>query len=270
MRGYSPLEAGVRVIPAAFGLMVAAPTSARLTARFGTKRSVAAGMTVAAAALALFSTASPSSGYGLVAAALVILGLGTGTAMAPATDSIMGSLPLAKAGVGSAMNDTTRLVGGALGVAVLGSLLSSAYRSAMAGAVQALPPPAAGVAKDSVGGAVAVAQRVGGPAGEALAAAARTSFIDAMDRAVLIAAGIALLFLPARPRDRADALPVLPLGGTAGMVSARCCAEMTLAAACCRWALVAAPGGQECPCRAPASDDPIHPPVGGRRGRDPR
>jgi hypothetical protein len=138
-----------------------------------------------------------------------------GTTMAPATDSIMGSLPLAKAGVGSAVNDTTRMVGGALGVAVIGSILSSAFGSAMATAVSRLPGPAAGVAKDSIGGAIAVAGRVGGQAGASLLQTARSAFIDGMGTAVLVAAFvaivgslIALLFLPAQP------VPEEPLTGS--------------------------------------------------------
>jgi hypothetical protein len=117
----------------------------------------------------------------------------------------MGSLPLAKAGVGSAMNDTTRQVGGALGIAILGSVLSSAYRGGIEESTAALPPEAAEVASDSVGAALAVAAQIGGPAGEVLAAAARTAFIDAMGTATVIAAAVAflgavlaLVFLPAR------------------------------------------------------------------------
>src|SRR5207248_5131829 len=122
-------------------------------------------------------------------------------------------LPLAHAGVGSAVNDTTRQVGGALGVAVLGSLLSAAYRSTMdgAGAVRALPGPVAAAARDSVARAGAVAQRLGGQPGQAVLAAARQAFIDAMDRTVLVAAAVAvlgalvaLLFLPARAEAGTD------------------------------------------------------------------
>jgi sugar phosphate permease len=99
-------------------MIVAAPLSARIVERIGTKIVVAAGLLTVAIALALLSTVDLASGYGVVAATIAILGLGMGLTMAPATESIMGSLPLAKAGVGSAMNDTTRMVGGALGVAV--------------------------------------------------------------------------------------------------------------------------------------------------------
>ena len=137
--------------------MVGAPASARLAARFGTKLVVAAGMVVAAAGLGLLATATPTSAYGLVVAALVLGGLGIGIAMAPATDSVMGSLPLAKASVGSAMNDTARLVGGALGVAVLGTSITQGYHSHIGSTVAALPASLSGPVRDSLGAALVVA-----------------------------------------------------------------------------------------------------------------
>ena len=109
---------------------------------------VPAGLTFVAAGLFLISLADTTSGYGLIAGALVVLGFGIATAMAPATDAIMGSLPEAKMSVGSAINDTTRVAGGALGVAVLGSLLASGYRGDMEG----LPAQV----QDSLGAALAL------------------------------------------------------------------------------------------------------------------
>jgi hypothetical protein len=207
--GFTPLEAGFRVMPVAT-MIIAAPLSARLTERFGTKVVVASGLTIVSGAMVLLASISVDSGYGQVAMALALLGIGMGTAMAPATDSIMGSLPLAKAGVGSAMNDTTRQIGGALGVAILGSILASTYSSAMEGAVSALPAEAAAVAGDSIGGAVAVASRIG-EAARPLIEAANAAFIDGMESAVWVAAGVALagaivtwFFLPARPLGRSD------------------------------------------------------------------
>jgi EmrB/QacA subfamily drug resistance transporter len=201
--GYTPLEAGFRVMPVAT-MIIAAPLSARLAERFGTKVVVASGLTVVAVALTVLATITIDSGYGRVAVALAILGAGMGTAMAPATESIMGSLPLAKAGVGSAMNDTTRQVGGALGVAILGSVLASSYGAAMEPVVAQLPTAAADVASDSIGGAAAVASQIG-EAGAGLIEAASSAFIDGMNSAVWVAVGVALLgavitwaYLPAR------------------------------------------------------------------------
>src|SRR5690606_16976218 len=141
--GYTALEAGIRIIPVALGIMTAAPASAKLAERFGTKRVVAAGLMIVAVGLALMSTVSTESGYERILIALPVIGFGMGMAMAPATESVMGSVPKANAGIGSAVNDTARQVGGALGVAALGSLLSTAYSSSMSAVTAALPAPLA-------------------------------------------------------------------------------------------------------------------------------
>jgi hypothetical protein len=127
-----------------------------------------------------------------LAAVLATMGFGMGLAMAPATEAIMGSLPPNRAGIGSAMNDVTREVAGRLGVAVLGSVLASAYTDGMAGAVDGLPPDAAAAAADSVGAAHEVAGGLGGESGAALASAANQAFVDAMSTTASIAAAVAL------------------------------------------------------------------------------
>jgi hypothetical protein len=171
----------------------------------------------------LFAGLTVSSAYVGVLVALLVLGLGMSLTMAPATESIMGSLPRAKAGVGSAVNDTTRQVGGALGVAVLGSVVSSGYATRISSALNhgGLSASAVSSARDSVGGAVTAGQQVGGEAGQALAAAARHGFVGAMRPAMLIAAGvtlagalIVLVFLPARAVDESE-VPVLAESGAA-------------------------------------------------------
>jgi EmrB/QacA subfamily drug resistance transporter len=208
---YSPLEAGVRMLPLAAGLIVGGPLSAKLATRFGTRNVVAAGLTVVATALLVFSGAETDSGYSLVASALVVLGFGMGATMAPATESIMSSVPLNHAGVGSAMNDTVRMVGGTLGVAILGSLLSSSYGADMEPAVKSLPQPAADAASESVGHASAVADQIGGNAGHALSNAAETAFTTAMSSTLTVAAitalagaVLALVVLPGRTRERGE------------------------------------------------------------------
>ena len=166
-----------------------------------------------AAALFVFSFASTTSGYGLVAAVLVLVGLGMGFAMAPATDSIMGSLPPERAGVGSAVNDTTREIGGALGVAILGSITAASYAATITSnpqfaVLQQASPQAADAVKSSVGGAAVVADAIGGSAAQALTAAANQAFVDALGHTVYVGAGVALLgalialiFLPSRPTE---------------------------------------------------------------------
>src|SRR5262249_12390988 len=152
--------------------------------------------------------ATVSSGYEIIAATMLIGGLGMGIAMTPATDSIMGSLPLEKAGVGSAVNDTTREVGGALGVAILGSVMRSVSASTLASKVGDMPAPAASVAKDSIGGAFAVASKLDPAAAASLMHAAQSSFVHAEGIAMLVGTGVAiggaivaLLFLPSRARE---------------------------------------------------------------------
>ena len=210
--GYGTLTAGLAISPVALALMVAAPTAPVLTKRFGYKAMVATGLTIVAGGLVLLSTATVDSGYGLILAVIVTMGVGMGLAMTPATDSIMGSLPREKAGVGSAVNDTTREVGGALGVAILGSLLAAGYHSSMdsSAAVHALPTQAASVAHDSLGGAVQVAGQLG-TAGQSLVADAPHAFVNAMSSTVLVAAAVAvvgalvaLIWLPARAEAPAE------------------------------------------------------------------
>jgi len=208
---YDALGAGLRITPVAVGLVLGGPLSAKLAERIGTRNVVTAGLTVVAAALLLLSGADADSGYGLIAASLVVLGFGMGTTMAPATESIMSSLPLAHAGVGSAMNDTVRMVGGTLGVAVLGSLLSSRYGADMEGAVDGLPEPAATAAGESIGHATAVADRTGGEIGATLDRVAETAFSSAMGTTLIVAAAVALagalvarVVLPGRERERTE------------------------------------------------------------------
>jgi EmrB/QacA subfamily drug resistance transporter len=212
VRGYSALEAGLRTMPVAAGLVFGGPLSAKLTERLGIRVVVPAGLTIVAGALYLLTFADATSSYWLIATSLAALGFGMANAMAPATDAIMGSLPEAKMSVGSAINDTTRVAGGALGVAVLGSLLASGYRGDMESAVSALPGPAREIAEDSLAGGMAVAERLGD---DRLAGVAQDAFVSGMHTAALVAAGVALLgaivaavFLPSGERVAArEAVP---------------------------------------------------------------
>jgi EmrB/QacA subfamily drug resistance transporter len=200
--GYTPLQTGVRLLPL-IATFVIAPISGRLVEPVGNKILVGGGMIVAALGLFVFSETTRASSYGHTALSLVILGIGLYTAIVPATNSVMGSLPLGKAGVGSAMNDTTRQVGGALGVAVLGSILTSSYRASIGSSLFGLPSNALAVAKSSLGGALAVGGQVGGAAGSSIVSAAKTSFVQAVGHSaevgvlfVVASAATAILFLP--------------------------------------------------------------------------
>jgi EmrB/QacA subfamily drug resistance transporter len=198
--GYTALEAGVRMLPIACGLVLTARPAVVLTRRAGTKLTVAGGLAVVAGALVGIAGFGVDTGEWQLALTLGMMGAGVGLAMSPATEAIMGSLPPERAGVGSAMNDVVREVAGTLGIAVLGSLLASAYASGMDGAVSGLSPEAAAAASDSVGAAHAL----GSPD---LIAAANSAFVDAMSTTASIAAVIAIAgaliaaaFLPARER----------------------------------------------------------------------
>ena len=211
--GYSPLQAGIRVAPIGVVLAACAQLSPSLVRRIGTKLVVATGMLIIAVGLFVAATATVRSGYGLVLTSILLTGAGMGLTISPATESIMGSIPRAKAGVGSAVNDTTRQAGGALGVAVMGSVLASRFSSHLAPAVAGRPDAA--VLRTSVDAAYAAAHAMAGPSGQALALSARAAFVNGMDAGVVIAGIIAavgavgaLLFLPARARS--DATVVHP------------------------------------------------------------
>ncbi len=203
--GYSPLGAGLRTVPFAAAMMVAAPTSSKIVELLGTKRTVMMGMVTFGAGLLVASTCTVGSGYPRIGLAMVLLGLGLGMSAPPATESVMGSLPPDRAGVGSAVNDTTREVGGALGVAIVGSLMSSIYGPRV---IDRLPrgvsPRAGAVAKDSVGSALQVSSTLGS-AGSGVARVAKEAFVHAMSRASMVTAAVSVVgfvvawrFLPAR------------------------------------------------------------------------
>jgi DHA2 family multidrug resistance protein-like MFS transporter len=185
--GYSALEAGQRVIPVG-ALVLGAPIGIKLSGRIGSRFVVAGGLALVATALVLLSGTEVGSGYGRIALVLGVMGFGMGLAMAPATDAVMSALPRDKAGVGSAVNDTTRQIGGALGVAVLGSLVSSAYGDRLLQLVTVRPVPQA--ATDGLAGALGVAAQLPQQAGASFAAAARESFVHGMDVTVAVAAGV--------------------------------------------------------------------------------
>jgi len=224
--GYSTIKAGAVLLPQAAVLMVCAPLSNTWVRRFGNKIVVTAGLLIVTTALLLFNLLSSSSSTLTVIGISMLLGLGMANILAPATDSIMGSLPRAKAGVGSAVNDTTRQVGGAVGVAILGSLLASHFTSTMTSRLsKVIPPQLLGQVTDNVGKAVGVAREApqARPFAGQIVRAANDSFVGGMHIAFTVAAAITLLaalttarFLPARPLD-ADAAPAADAHAPAGV-----------------------------------------------------
>jgi MFS transporter, DHA2 family, multidrug resistance protein len=189
-RGYSALEAGLAGLPASLAFLVFSPRSAALVERYGSARVMALGLAVVAGAFGLLTTLTTDTPYLVIGVAFALLGAGMSITAAPATSEIMTSVPLSKAGVGSAVNDTTRELGGALGIALLGSIANTAYRSAIDLDGIELPAGARAAAEESVGAAASVAD--GAPGGGAVAAEAASAFTDAFTLANGVALGIAL------------------------------------------------------------------------------
>jgi EmrB/QacA subfamily drug resistance transporter len=207
--GYSALQAGIRVLPAAGAIAVIAPLSALIVRAAGTKLTVSGGLLIIAGGLWQISGATVASTYGSTLPGMIMLGIGAGLGIPAATASVMGSLPRAHTGIGSATNGTFLQVGGALGVAVIGSLLSTRYQDRMTTALAPfhLPHAVENTILGSIGGAQAVAARLGGAAGASLARLARSAFISGMDLGLLTGAAVALAgctlalaFLPSRPQ----------------------------------------------------------------------
>jgi hypothetical protein len=190
--GYSPLAAGVRALPAALALAVAAPVGTRLAAHFGIRATVTGGLVTMAAGLGFFGLATAGSGYSHYLVASVAMTAGVGLTMAPATQSIMATLPPAKTGVGSAIGNVTRNLGTVLGVAVVGSIAATLYRQHMA-TTSGAPAPA----RQSIGAAAQVVGRLSDAHADAAARALHTTsagaFVHGATVGVLVAAAIAVV-----------------------------------------------------------------------------
>jgi hypothetical protein len=211
LKGYAPLATGVRLLPVAVSVAVASVVGTQLAVVCGTKLVVAGGLGSLAGAFAWVSTASTGTSYSAIAGQMVLIGVGIGLTSAPATESIMGVVPTAKAGVGSAINDATRVLGSTLGVAVIGSVYASLYASKLAALLPAaFPTRLAAQAHQSVGAALEIAQHVArggrGDLAARLHLAASQSFFHGFGAAVLVAAGVAGagallagLLIPAHP-----------------------------------------------------------------------
>src|SRR6185437_1657395 len=232
LKGYDPLSTGVRLLPVASFVAISSILGTKLAVRFGTKLIVACGLFLMAAFYLWVSTSSVTTGYGTIAAQMIVLGTGMGLTSAPATEAIMGVVPKAKAGVGSAVNDATRLLGGTLGVAVIGSVYASLYASRLTSALPTgLPAGVARTAHASVGGALTLADNLLHSGHPALAAAIRdaasAAFFHGFHAANFVAAGIAaagavmaLALLPAHPTVSSDDLADLgPVGSPATVVA---------------------------------------------------
>ena len=214
LRGYSPLETGVRILPVALCVAIGSIAGTLLVVRLGNKAVVTTGLLLLSVAYAWVSTASGATSYLEIAGQMVFLGLGMGLTSAPATESIMGAVETDKAGIGSAVNDATREVGGTLGVAVIGSVFASLYSSQVRALPEDVPAEVARTAQESVGAAFTLADQLPAGPAELVRAAAEQGFFDGLAAGCLVASGVALagaavaaLALPARPPSGAVAGP---------------------------------------------------------------
>jgi hypothetical protein len=212
IRGWSPLSAGVHILPVAIAVGIGSVVGTPLAVKVGTKVIVAIGL-LAITTFYLWTalTVTPTTPYGLIAEQMFVFGLGMGLTSSPVTDSIMGAVSLGKAGVGSAINDSTRLLGGTLGVAVIGSVYASIYGSQLGRHLPVLLPGRyAMTAHQSIGGALVVATRAESlghlALGAAVHQAATNAFINGLTASCFVAGSvaavgvvIAIVFLPPQP-----------------------------------------------------------------------
>ncbi len=215
--GYGPFESGLRMLPIMPLMVIAAPVSANLVPRLGARVVVSGGMLLTAVGVVILSGLNASSGYGHVLGGMFPMAIGMGLTMSPMTELIMSSVPRDKAGVGSAMNDTTREVGTTLGVAVLGSILSSGYTSKISGVVATLPVEVRESVNGSLAGALGTANQIAASGDNATATrvidAAKTAWAHGLQLSMLIGAGIVLVaavicarYLPGREGVTASAM----------------------------------------------------------------
>jgi EmrB/QacA subfamily drug resistance transporter len=204
VQGYSSLEAGVRGLPFAATMITVSPRAPRIAAKLGAKRAVAGGMTVLTVGLLLMSLVQIDTPYWYVAMCLVLVAYGVGSAMPSLSSGIVQSVPMHKAGVGSAVNDTTREVGGAIGIAVVGSVVSSIYRSNASSTIAQFPEELQEVARVNIARALGVVGRLeqtaGAEAAEVLRNDLRQAFVDGTHvalrvSAALVAVGAVIMFV---------------------------------------------------------------------------
>ena len=211
--GYSALRAASGLLPMAVMMMPLSTIAPTIAERIGFRRTLVTGMLLMSAGLFTFAMlADPNGGYLSVLPGILLLGAGVGLSMSPSTAAITASLPEEKQGVASALNDTVREMGGAVGIALIGSVLNSAYQANIEPATSALPPAVAEPANEGIGGALGVTAQMGAD-GTALLDSARQAFVDGMVPALLLAAGLSLaaaIYTALRgPKTAAEAEPRL-------------------------------------------------------------
>jgi EmrB/QacA subfamily drug resistance transporter len=217
VRGYGTLTAGLATLPFAIVTAVLSPVAILLMKRVGTTLVVTAGLLLMSGGFGLAAFSSADSAYwGRIIGSMTLMAAGLALTTGPATDAIMGALPVSKAGAGSAVNDTTREIGGTLGVAVVGSVMSSIYGPRLVDSLSALgvPAPAAQAARESVVAGLSVAGQLPAATRGAATTAVQNAFMDGLQAGSLIAAAATavaaigvLIFLPARHRAEPELEP---------------------------------------------------------------
>ena len=209
--GYGPLEAAIKMLPMSFAIVFASLLSTKLVNRFGKRRTVGSGMLIMSMGVALLATLGVTPNYFVFVAAMIIAALGMGIAMSPTTDLMMSAVPRSRAGMGSATNDTTRELGGSLGVAILGSLLASQYSQKIAPVLAGMPEQLRAASESSLAGALKVASMLPEQMGQVLTEAAKTAWIDGYRFALIIGAVViassaivAFKWLPDQSEDSVD------------------------------------------------------------------
>ncbi|MDH6626893.1 EmrB/QacA subfamily drug resistance transporter [Streptomyces sp. LBL] len=192
VRGYSPLQTGLLMLPLAVGQMIFAPRARLVVERFGYRATTTAGMAVIAAMLAAFATLEADTPIWILEVIFFLMGTSMAHIMTPVSVVIMQALPREKAGSASALSNTFRQVGGALGIAILGSVLSTAYRNGIEDKLGLLPPDLRHTAGESIEATLGVAARLG-PKGKALVDPANDAFLHAMHLTALWGAGVAVV-----------------------------------------------------------------------------
>ncbi len=208
---------GIKLLPMIGAVIVGAGTGNVLAARLGARLAIPAGMLTSTAGLVILSRTSADSGYGLVAAALVVVGFGMGIALPTALDAVLGTLPPAQTGVGTALTRMLQQVAASLGVAILGSILNTRYQTSLAPQLAGLPAAARDAAQGSIAGAAAVASHLPSALAGPLTQAAHAAYVEGMTQVMLVSAGLMLvgviliaIFMPsqtARSGSEADARP---------------------------------------------------------------
>jgi len=206
--GWTALHSAAAMLPLTVVMMPMSTQAPRIASRFGRRNTMAAGVAIFAGGLTTMALrASVEGGYMSVLPGLILIGLGMGLTMTPATEAITETLPPEKQGVASALNDTSRELGGAVGIALLGSVLAAGYKSAIDPALAGVPTELAEQAREGIGAAFAVAAQAGDQ-GPVIIEAAKFAFVEGWVQSMWLGVGmaaVAFVYLVVRGPGRTDA-----------------------------------------------------------------